>query len=117
MPKQSNLLTLNWRDVGKGFITAALGAAVAVIQDSINQGSLQFDWKYIGGVALVGGIGYLIKNFFTKGGEVIILGVDVLPPTGQPGVWYLYLNNYYYWSGSAWVNTGGDRPTQPPPNP
>lgn len=49
--------------------------------------------------------------------DVTILGVDVLPSTGEPGIWYLFQGNYYYWNGASFVNTGGDRPNNPPPNP
>ncbi len=49
--------------------------------------------------------------------EIIILAVDLLPNAGEFGVWYQYNGNYYYWTGANFVNKGGDRPKDPPPNP
>jgi len=49
--------------------------------------------------------------------NVIIVTVDALPVTGSDGVWYFFNSNYYYWNGTSFINSGGDRPNKPPVNP
>lgn len=44
---------------------AVLTPAVFIIQQSVELGSLVFNWHEIGMAAIAGGIGYLIKNWFT----------------------------------------------------
>lgn len=63
--KTSSFLTLDFKDLGKGLIVAVGGAVVAVVQKSLEIGSLTFNWHLIGGVALASGLSYLAKNFFT----------------------------------------------------
>jgi hypothetical protein len=63
--KTSDIFSLDLKDLGKGLIVAVGGAAIAVIQNSLNAGSLNFDWKNIGLTALAAGLSYLAKNFFT----------------------------------------------------
>ena len=60
--KQSNFLSLNWADFGKGLLTAVLSFLAYYAQETIIPNSgLSEDLK-IGISAL---IGYIIKNFFT----------------------------------------------------
>lgn len=63
--KTSSLFSLNLADLGRGLVVAIGGAVVTLIQNSLASGSLTFDWKAIGGVALAAGLSYLGKNFFT----------------------------------------------------
>ena len=63
--KTSSLFSLDFKDLGKGLLVAVGGAAIAAIETSISAGSLTFDWKAIGGVALAAGLSYLVKNLFT----------------------------------------------------
>jgi len=63
--KQSPLFTLNWNDALKGLITAVASSVVSVLMNSINEGNFIFSWTAIWHGALVGGIGYIAKNFFT----------------------------------------------------
>lgn len=62
----SKLYSLNWRDIAKGFLTAAISAGITVIYESLRAETIVFDWKDIGLVSLTAGFAYLIKNFFTK---------------------------------------------------
>lgn len=64
--KNSNFLSLNWLDLGKGLLMAILTPAVVIIQQSIEAGAFTFDWKSIGLASVGGGFAYLVKNFFTK---------------------------------------------------
>ncbi len=61
----------------------------------------------------------MAKKIKLDGSDIIIIVVDQLPQPGQSGVWYQLTSDdqYYYWNGSSYVNSGGDRPTKPPPNP
>lgn len=63
--KQSNFLSLNWADFGKGLLMAILTPIVITIQQSLELGVFSYNWKTIGLSALGGGFAYLIKNFFT----------------------------------------------------
>ena len=64
----SELFHLKLNDVWKGFIVAVLTAPLTIIYDTVNSGSLKFDWRKLVCVALAGAIGYLLKNFFTGSG-------------------------------------------------
>jgi hypothetical protein len=66
---KSDLFSINWRDLGKGFITALITAALASISMAIEAGSLPTltQLKTAGLAGLVAGIAYLIKNFLTNG--------------------------------------------------
>jgi hypothetical protein len=61
----SSLFSLDFKDLGKGLLVAIGGAVIAAIETSVSAGSLTFNWKAIGGVALAAGLSYLAKNFFT----------------------------------------------------
>ncbi len=75
--KNSNFLSLNWRDIAKGLLMAVLTPVVVVIQQSLESGIFVFDWKSIGLASLAGGVAYLVKNFFTKpSDQQSILGTD-----------------------------------------
>jgi hypothetical protein len=65
----SEFLTLDWKDVLKGLVVAAISAGLTALESSISTGSL--DWKTIGGVSLAAGIAYLTKNVFTPSQTVI----------------------------------------------
>ena len=67
--KNSNFLSLNWRDIANGLLMAILTPVVVVIQQSLESGIFVFDWKSIGLASLSGGVAYLVKNFFTKPSE------------------------------------------------
>ena len=69
---KSNFLSLNWADFGKGLLVAVLSAVLGVVTTSLNAGSLTFDWKVIGTVALSAGLAYITKNFFSNSvGQVL----------------------------------------------
>ena len=63
--KTSSLFSLNLSDLGKGLLVAAGGAVITAVENAMKAGSISFDWKTIGGVALAAGLSYLGKNFFT----------------------------------------------------
>ena len=61
----SKLFSWDWKDAGKGLIVAVVSAVLTAIYDTLQQGSLKFDWKHIGIVAATTAAAYLLKNFFT----------------------------------------------------
>ena len=61
----SKLWTLNWFDVGKGLLVAVLSAVLTVVYQSIEAGSLAFNWKAIGLVASAAAVSYLMKQLGT----------------------------------------------------
>lgn len=63
--KTSPLFSLNLKDLGKGLVVAVGGAVIAAVETSVQAGSMTFNWKAIGGVALAAGLSYLGKNFCT----------------------------------------------------
>jgi len=64
--KTSNLYSLDLKDLAKGLVVAIGSAVITTIQTSLQAGSLNFNWKLIGTIALGAGIAYLGKNFFTS---------------------------------------------------
>lgn len=64
--KTSNQFTLNLQDAGKGLIIAVGSAVITIIENTLNAGSLTFNWKQIGLTALAAAAAYLGKNFFTS---------------------------------------------------
>jgi len=69
MPQQtvttSKKFSLNINDFTRGLLMAVITPVLAIVMDSLNQGSLTFNVKLIVISALAGGIAYLIKNFGT----------------------------------------------------
>lgn len=62
----SKKFSLKAIDFLKGAILATVTPVLVIIQTSISEGSLIFDWKHIGMVALGTFVAYLGKNFFTQ---------------------------------------------------
>jgi len=56
---------VNLYDILQGLIMAVGAPVLTIIYESIEKGSLEFDWKHIILAGLGGGIAYLIKKFFT----------------------------------------------------
>lgn len=63
---QSPQFAINWNDVLKGLIMAIGTPVLFVIEQTVNSGTVTFNWKEIGMAALAGGITYLTKNFLSK---------------------------------------------------
>lgn len=63
--EQSKLFSLNYGDILKGLIMAVGTPVLLIIQQSIANGEVTFNWKQIGMAAIAGGVAYLLKNFFT----------------------------------------------------
>ena len=64
--KTAPLFSINLKDLGKGLLIAVLSAVLGAIYTTLQAGSLSFDWKQIGTLALSSLVAYLMKNFFTN---------------------------------------------------
>ena len=56
--------TLSISDVVRGLIMAILTPAVLILQQSLEAGTITFNWKHIAMASVAGGFAYLVKNFF-----------------------------------------------------
>lgn len=56
---------LNLNDFLKGLLIATLSTPITIITQTLNSGTLIFDWKTIGIVALASGLSYIVKNLLT----------------------------------------------------
>ncbi len=72
----SKKFALNWLDIAKASIMAALTPVIVLIQQSIDAGNFVFHWKALMMAAIGGFAGYLLKNFFTPS-KIILKGDDV----------------------------------------
>lgn len=64
--KQSNFLSLGWRDFLRGLAMAILTPVVTLITNSVDSGQFTFNWRLIVLSAIGGAGAYLLKNVFTK---------------------------------------------------
>jgi len=67
----SKIFSLNWYDLLKALIVAILTPILVVIQNSLAMGELTINLKTVLIVGLSGGLGYIIKNFFTPSHTII----------------------------------------------
>lgn len=72
--KQSNYFSLGKRDILRGLLISALTPVFVIIQQSLEAGILEFNWKSIGVAAIAGGLAYITKNLFTKPDSQGIIG-------------------------------------------
>jgi len=63
---KSPFLNLDTKDFLKGLLLVVLTSVITIIQESLNQGSLSFDWKAIGTTALTAGLAYMLKNLLSN---------------------------------------------------
>ncbi|KKR55855.1 MAG: hypothetical protein UT94_C0055G0003 [Candidatus Uhrbacteria bacterium GW2011_GWF2_40_263] len=64
----SNLFSLNWKDVAKGFLVAVLTVVITGLGTSLQSGKLPTlaELGTLGLAGLGAGVAYLLKNFFTN---------------------------------------------------
>jgi hypothetical protein len=63
---QSTFFNLNTNDFIKGLVMAVLSTVITVVYQTVEAGSLVFDWKSIGTMALTTALAYIMKNLFTN---------------------------------------------------
>lgn len=64
--QQSTLFALNTSDFIKGLLMAVLSTVITIVYQTVEAGSLVFDWKAIGTMALTSALAYIMKNLFTN---------------------------------------------------
>ena len=62
----STFFSLNTNDFLKGLVMAVLTSVITVVYQTVEAGSLVFDWKAIGTLALTSALAYIMKNLFTN---------------------------------------------------
>lgn len=67
----SNQFSVNAIDIMKGLLMAVLTPVFLIMIGSLEAGSLTFDWKNIGIVALSSFLTYVLKNFLSPARIVI----------------------------------------------
>jgi len=73
---KSTFLSLNARDFLKGLVIAILTPVFPIITESINAGSLIFNWHLIAVAAVGGFVAYMAKNFFTDGNKEAVKALE-----------------------------------------
>lgn len=63
---KSKFLSLNATDFLRGLVVSVLSAVLTIIYQTIQAGSLTFDWKAIGTIAASAALGYILKNLLTN---------------------------------------------------
>lgn len=64
--KQSEFLSLGWRDFLRGLLMAVLTPIFVIVQQSIDAGILTFNFKMMAMAGLSAGVAYMLKNALTK---------------------------------------------------
>ena len=67
--KKSAFLSLDFKDLVKGLLMAILTPALLIVQQSLELGSLTFNWKQIAMASIAGAVAYLVKNFLTNSSD------------------------------------------------
>lgn len=62
---------LNLRDLAIGLGIAVGSSVINIVYQTVEAGSLTFNWKQIATVALSSGLAYILKNVFDKSKTVI----------------------------------------------
>jgi len=62
----SPIFTLNKADFLKGLIIAVLTAVITVAYNTVQTGTLSFDWKAISTAAASAALAYIMKNLLTN---------------------------------------------------
>lgn len=63
---KSKFLSLNSQDFVRGLVVSTLSAVLTIVYQTIQTGSLTFDWKAIGTIAVSSALGYIVKNLLTN---------------------------------------------------
>ena len=68
----TKLGTIKLSDWSRGLIVAIATTPLSIIYESISQGQFIFNWKSILSFAMIGGLGYILKNLGTgEGGKLL----------------------------------------------
>lgn len=62
----SSIFTLNKADFIKGLVIAVLTAVITLLYNTVQSGTLAFDWKAISTAAVSAALAYIMKNLLTN---------------------------------------------------
>jgi bacteriorhodopsin len=65
----SSIFTLNKADFIKGLIIAVITAVITLLYNTLQTGSLTFDWKAISTAAASAALAYIMKNLLTNSSD------------------------------------------------
>jgi len=65
----SSIFTLNKADFIKGLIIAIITAVITLLYNTVQTGSLTFDWKAISTAAASAALAYIMKNLLTNSSD------------------------------------------------
>jgi bacteriorhodopsin len=65
----SSIFTLNKADFIKGLIIAVITAIITLLYNTVQTGSLTFDWKAISTAAASAALAYIMKNLLTNSSD------------------------------------------------
>ena len=68
----SKKFNLNLSDWTRGLLVAVITGPVTIIIQSLNEGTLTFNWKTIATVGLSAGLSYILKNWLLTPNEITI---------------------------------------------
>lgn len=71
--KQFNLAS---RDFWKGALLAVLVPVLVIVQEALEAGEFNFDWKSIAKIAIGAFLAYLLKNFTDKPKTIIVANTN-----------------------------------------
>lgn len=66
---KSSFFTLNKIDFVKGLVIAILTSAITIIYNTVQTGTLVFDWKAIYTAAASAALAYILKNLLTNNND------------------------------------------------
>jgi hypothetical protein len=66
---KSSIFTLNKIDFVKGLVIAVLTSVITIIYNTVQLGSLTFDWKTIFTAAASSALAYILKNLLTNSND------------------------------------------------
>lgn len=76
----SKLGTIKLSDWWRGLIVAVITTPLSIIYESIQAGSLTFNWKLIATTAVTAGLAYILKNLSTGQGGKLLTNSQPAPP-------------------------------------
>jgi hypothetical protein len=62
----STFMSLDIKDLSKGLLMAVLSSVLTIVYNTVEAGSLDFNWQAIGMAAITSGIAYLMKNLLSN---------------------------------------------------
>ncbi len=69
---KANFLSLEWKDGARALFLSVVTSAFTLILQTLEAGSLTFDWQKIGTVAATTAVAYILKNWLTNSNDELL---------------------------------------------